>query len=159
MARHARSRQTFAGDILSLDSETQVKGNATTNRQGALGKETVIKVGSFAPSSKVIHCGDSILALTEAVGRGCARRCLRREQGIAVVYSRLSRGGIGGRLGSRISRKNLGVRLVIALKYVVGKAVELIPKFKVVRASPSALEPGKILIDLDRLVGIACGHI
>src|ERR1700688_219272 len=127
MARHARSRQTFAGDILSLDSETQVKGNATTNRPGVLGKETVIKAGSFAPSSKVIHCGDSILALTEAVGRGCARRCLRREQGIAVVYSRLSRGGIGGRLGSRISRKNVRYRLVSTSVYVVGAVAELIP--------------------------------
>src|ERR1019366_3570447 len=68
-------------------------------------------------------------------------------------------GGTCGEVDIPAARKNLGEGLIVSLVQIVGFAVELITELEVMRAPPSALEPGEILVELDVLIGVAEGVV
>ncbi len=129
----------FGGEVFLLDAKTRVDGQPFREGPGILEEEPVVAAERIAGRAEVLDLSPAIetLALTVKSHKCCAIRCSHRTL---------------RRVGRSCANEEIYVWFVEALVDGVRQLVELVTELKVVRASPAALGPGKILTKLGMLV-------
>ena len=148
--------------ILALDAQAGVDGDALPQRPAILGKQAVVEADGRAAAAEVVHVHGAVLAHATVVLRCTTDVIASRLVGhicvldrCAIVHAYLPLRIIGVR-GAGI---DLNKWRVVGLEDGVGVAVQLVAELEVVGTTRAGVEPGHILIELDGLVGVVVGKV
>src|SRR5215467_6087935 len=136
-----------------LKTDSSVDGNAVPNRPRVLHKQSVVHAGCFAVGADVVQVHVPVSTGTAAVNSPGTRGGI---EGIAAgIHSGIGDGAICRPSGAALvrnvipaPRQKIDIRFIPVLQDGVRQTHELVTELQVVRAPPSALEPGDVGIDL-----------